>query len=69
MLPRLLKIAFPPPSTTCVPSEFLVQAIPGFVHLAKAFPHFSPQILQAFERKCEYIKQAIMFFLFILLDK
>ncbi|CDS07806.1 hypothetical protein LRAMOSA01755 [Lichtheimia ramosa] len=50
VLPRLLKIAFPPPSTTCVPSEFLVQAIPGFVHLAKAFPHFSPQILQAFEQ-------------------
>ncbi|KAI7885214.1 hypothetical protein K492DRAFT_124137 [Lichtheimia hyalospora FSU 10163] len=50
VLPRLLKIAFPPPSTTCVPSEFLVQAIPGFVHLSKAFPHFSPQILQAFEQ-------------------
>lgn len=27
-----------------------MQAIPGFVHLAKAFPHFSPQILQAFEQ-------------------
>ena len=56
VLPRLLKIAFPPASTTCVPSEFLVQAIPGFVHLSKAFPHFSPQILQAFERKCKCIK-------------
>ncbi|KAI8138412.1 integrator complex subunit 2-domain-containing protein [Fennellomyces sp. T-0311] len=51
VLPRLLKIAFPstPPSSTCVPSEYLVQAIPGFVHLAKAYPHFAPKILEAFD--------------------
>ncbi|KAI9323255.1 integrator complex subunit 2 [Dichotomocladium elegans] len=49
VLPRLLKIAFPPPSTVCVPSEFLVQAIPGFVHIARAFPHFGPHIIQAFD--------------------
>jgi hypothetical protein len=54
ILPRLLRIAFPvtregQPSNACVPSEFLVKAIPGFVHLARAFPHFGPQILRAFE--------------------
>ncbi|PHZ10671.1 uncharacterized protein RHIMIDRAFT_239493 [Rhizopus microsporus ATCC 52813] len=54
VLPRLLKIAFPvtkegQPSTVCVPSEFLIKAIPGFVHLARAFPHFGPQILEAFD--------------------
>ncbi|KAF7732034.1 Integrator complex subunit 2 [Apophysomyces ossiformis] len=53
VLPRLLKIAFPVSqdgnSAVCVPSEALVQAIPGFVHLAKAFPHFGPQILQAYD--------------------
>jgi hypothetical protein len=56
VLPRLLRIAFPvsregPPSNVCVPSEYLVQAIPGFVHLARAFPHIGPQILQAFDGK------------------
>ncbi|KAI7898222.1 integrator complex subunit 2 [Cokeromyces recurvatus] len=54
VLPRLLRIAFPvtregQPSTTCVPSEYLIKAIPGFVHLARAFPHFGPQILNAFD--------------------
>ncbi|KAI9472082.1 MAG: integrator complex subunit 2, partial [Benjaminiella poitrasii] len=54
VLPRLLRIAFPVSregqvSTTCVPSEYLVKAIPGFVHLARAFPHFGPQILKAFD--------------------
>ncbi|CAO0792117.1 unnamed protein product [Mucor circinelloides] len=54
ILPRLLRIAFPVTregqlSNACVPSEFLVKAIPGFVHLARAFPHFGPQILRAFE--------------------
>lgn len=58
ILPRLLRIAFPvtregQPSNACVPSEFLVKAIPGFVHLARAFPHFGPQILRAFEGECE----------------
>ncbi|CAO3618231.1 unnamed protein product [Mucor hiemalis] len=53
VLPRLLRIAFPvtregQPSNVCVPSEFLVKAIPGFVSLAKAFPHFGPTILKAF---------------------
>ncbi|KAI8092453.1 integrator complex subunit 2 [Gilbertella persicaria] len=54
VLPRLLRIAFPltregQPSNVCVPSEFLVKAIPGFVHLARAFPHFGPKILSAFD--------------------
>ncbi|KAG0174367.1 Integrator complex subunit 2 [Apophysomyces sp. BC1015] len=53
VLPRLLRIAFPTSqegaSSTCVPSEPLVQVIPGFVHLAKAFPHFGPNILHAFD--------------------
>lgn len=40
-----------------------MQAIPGFVHLSKAFPHFSPQILQAFERKCEHEKEGIYSYL------
>lgn len=53
VLPRLLRIAFPvardgQPSNVCVPSEFLVKAIPGFVNLARAFPHFGPTILKAF---------------------
>jgi hypothetical protein len=41
----------------CVPSEYLVQAIPGFVHLARAFPHIGPQILQAFDGKWRCIKK------------
>ncbi|KAI8377917.1 integrator complex subunit 2 [Radiomyces spectabilis] len=53
VLPRLVKIAFPATRegqpTGCVPSEYLIQAIPGFVHLAKAFPHFAPQILRVFD--------------------
>ncbi|KAI9275772.1 integrator complex subunit 2 [Phascolomyces articulosus] len=51
ILPRLLKIAFPsvPPSSVCAPSEYLVQVIPGFVHLAKAYPHFGSKILQVFD--------------------
>lgn len=59
VLPRLLRIAFPvtknpvtgenQPSPMCIPSEYLVKAIPGFVHLARAFPHFGPQILNAFD--------------------
>ncbi|KAI8988099.1 integrator complex subunit 2-domain-containing protein, partial [Mycotypha africana] len=54
ILPRLLRIAFPVSrdgqvSPSCVPSEHLVKAIPGFVHLARAFPHFGPQILSAFD--------------------
>ncbi|KAG2223965.1 hypothetical protein INT45_013422 [Circinella minor] len=51
VLPRLLKIAFPsvPASSVCTPSEYLVQAIPGFVHLAKAYPHFGLKILQVFD--------------------
>lgn len=57
VLPRLLKIAFPVSQEgvagTCVPSEALVQVIPGFVHLARAFPHFAPHILQAFDGKHE----------------
>ncbi|KAI7862993.1 integrator complex subunit 2-domain-containing protein, partial [Spinellus fusiger] len=53
VLPRLLRVAFPPSrdgkqAAACVPSEPLLQAIPGFVHLAKAFPHFSPHIMDAF---------------------
>lgn len=60
VLPRLLRIAFPvtregQPSNVCVPSEFLVKAIPGFVNLAKAFPHFGPTILKAFSGKKIYI--------------
>ncbi|KAI9031806.1 integrator complex subunit 2-domain-containing protein [Phycomyces nitens] len=52
VLPRLLRVAFPPSRdgaqpTVCVPSEPLVQAIPGFIHLAKAFPHFAPRIMDA----------------------
>ncbi|KAI8096694.1 integrator complex subunit 2 [Halteromyces radiatus] len=65
LLPRLMKIAYPVPtsalamstnrkydtSTTqpqqCVPSEYLLQIIPSFAQLARAFPHFSPQILHA----------------------
>lgn len=54
VLPRLLRIAFPmtregQPSSACVPSEYLVKAIPGFVNLARAFPHFGPTILKAFD--------------------
>ncbi|KAI8982634.1 integrator complex subunit 2-domain-containing protein [Pilobolus umbonatus] len=52
VLPRLMKIAFPVPrerSPSCVPSDALVHAIPGFVHLARAFPHFGPTILEAFD--------------------
>ncbi|KAI8355523.1 integrator complex subunit 2 [Blakeslea trispora] len=53
VLPRLLRIAFPivngQPSNVCVPSEYLVKAIPGFVHLARAFPHFGPKILSALD--------------------
>ncbi|KAI9265837.1 integrator complex subunit 2 [Helicostylum pulchrum] len=53
ILPRLLRIAFPmnregQVSQVCVPSEYLVKAIPGFVNLARAFPHFGPAILKAF---------------------
>ncbi|KAI8079262.1 integrator complex subunit 2-domain-containing protein [Thamnidium elegans] len=53
VLPRLLRIAFPinregQVSQVCVPSEYLVKAIPGFVNLARAFPHFGPAILKAF---------------------
>ncbi|OAD69143.1 hypothetical protein PHYBLDRAFT_149543 [Phycomyces blakesleeanus NRRL 1555(-)] len=52
VLPRLLRVAFPPSRdgtqpTVCVPSEPLVQAIPGFINLAKAFPHFAPRIMDA----------------------
>lgn len=59
VLPRLLRIAFPvardgQPSNVCVPSEFLVKAIPGFVNLARAFPHFGPTILKAFSGKYIY---------------
>ncbi|ORE03848.1 hypothetical protein BCV72DRAFT_212449, partial [Rhizopus microsporus var. microsporus] len=62
VLPRLLKIAFPvtkegQPSTVCVPSEFLIKAIPGFVHLARAFPHFGPQILEAFDNIAKGLPQ------------
>ncbi|KAI7897292.1 integrator complex subunit 2 [Mucor mucedo] len=54
VLPRLLRIAFPVTregqvSNACVPSEYLVKAIPGFVNLARAFPHFGPTILRAFD--------------------
>lgn len=54
VLPRLLRIAFPvnkegQPSAACIPSESLVKAIPGFVHLARAFPYFGPQILRTFD--------------------
>ncbi|KAI9279177.1 integrator complex subunit 2-domain-containing protein [Sporodiniella umbellata] len=54
VLPRLMKIAFPitkegQPATACIPSESLVKAIPGFVHLSRAFPHFGPQILRTFD--------------------
>lgn len=56
VLPRLLRIAFPvnrdgQVSNACVPSEYLVKAIPGFVNLARAFPHFGPTILKAFDGK------------------
>ncbi|KAG1286343.1 hypothetical protein G6F66_010205 [Rhizopus arrhizus] len=62
VLPRLMKIAFPitkegHPSPTCMPSEALVQAIPGFVHLARAFPHFGPQILRAFDNIAKGLPQ------------
>jgi hypothetical protein len=56
VLTRLLRIAYPPNQegelpNACVPSEYLVKAIPGFVHLARAFPHFGESILQAFDGK------------------
>lgn len=72
VLPRLMKIAFPitkegHPSPTCMPSEALVQAIPGFVHLARAFPHFGPQILRAFDSK-DVKWRLITISLFLLVD-
>ncbi|KAI8340597.1 integrator complex subunit 2-domain-containing protein [Chlamydoabsidia padenii] len=57
ILPRLLKIAFPasgPPTSAtgqqqCTPSEYLLQIIPAYKHLACAFPHFGQQILKALQ--------------------
>ncbi|ORZ21065.1 integrator complex subunit 2-domain-containing protein [Absidia repens] len=31
----------------CLPSEYLLEIIPAFTHLSRAFPHFSPEILNA----------------------
>jgi hypothetical protein len=46
-----LKIAFPPAPGTdhshCAPSDYLLQIIPAYKHLACAFPHFGQQILKA----------------------
>lgn len=72
MLPRLLRIAFPVTregqvSNACVPSEYLVKAIPGFVNLARAFPHFGPTILRAFDGK-GYVQVYIDRILIVLLD-
>ncbi|CAO3587733.1 unnamed protein product [Absidia cylindrospora] len=73
ILPRLMRIAYPPPTSTlavtlsqqqqqqqqyppmentphhqpCLPSEYLLEIIPAFTHLSRAFPHFSPEILNA----------------------
>ncbi|KAI8061194.1 integrator complex subunit 2 [Gongronella butleri] len=53
LLPRLFKIAVAPssvepdphnPPQHCVPSEYLNQTLPGFVHLAHAFPFFADTI-------------------------
>ncbi|ORY95852.1 integrator complex subunit 2 [Syncephalastrum racemosum] len=67
-LPRLLKLAFPPvaPNATpvCVPSEYLVQAIPAFVYLAEAYPDACANILEVYQeiaqglpRPEEYMQQ------------
>lgn len=61
ILPRLSRIAFPAApnrdgllSNVCVPSEYLVKVIPGFVHLARAFPELMGQkILNALNGKEE----------------
>ncbi|KAL1932240.1 hypothetical protein VTP01DRAFT_9296 [Rhizomucor pusillus] len=55
VLPRLRKLAFPTGSQNpsappvLIPSDYLIQAIPGFVHMARGFPHFSANILQVLE--------------------
>lgn len=61
VLPRLLKLAFSSNPPVCVPSEYLVQVIPGFVNLARAFPHFGPQILRAFDGTCFNLRSNCFF--------